>query len=162
MEPRIVAHIVCSSLSLACICVQSLFLVRFAIRLEDADRKDPSDMGLPRPPTKERRAKQILPAITAASGLAYCCCNLVLRGRGSQHAVGSAEVRFDHLAKKYVGVCHSHSSGVCGDLQREQHHRRSCLSPLAEEKGMGDGLCPMRCRSHRDRFRHTAISGTTV
>ena len=160
MEPPIVAHIVWSSSSLVFICVQSIFIVHAAIRLEDADRKDPWGQGLPYPPTKERRAKQILPAITAVSGLAYCCCNLVLRGKGSQHAVSFCRVNFDHPAKQYSGIRHSHPFGARGDLQREHHHRRACLPPMAEE-GMGDGLRPMRCRSHRDRFRHIAISGTT-
>jgi len=86
MDPYAVAHIVCSALSLACICVQLFFLMRSAIRLEQAARsrsKGSKGMDQLRSPAHLLRAKQALPIITAISGLAYCGCSLVLRSEGS-------------------------------------------------------------------------------
>ncbi len=93
MEQRTIAHITCSSLSLVCICVQSFFLVRFAIRLERADRMELTGIDQLRPPAYMLRAKQALPIITAISGLAYCGCNLILRSEGSPDTVGFSQWR---------------------------------------------------------------------
>ena len=91
MEPRIIAYIVCSSFSLVCIYVQLCFLVRSAIRLERADRRPSTGIEMIRPPTYIRRAKQVLPVITATSGLTFCCCNIGFRSEGRPNTVGFME-----------------------------------------------------------------------
>lgn len=88
MESRIVAHIVCSSLSLICVCVQTAFLIRSAVLLGQADRRQSTGIDQLRAPHYMLQAKQALPVITAMSGLAYCGGNLVLQIEGRTDAVG--------------------------------------------------------------------------
>ena len=92
MEPRINSQLVCSSLFLGFILVQSFFLIRSAFRLEQAGQEDVKGIDLPHPPTYLRRGRQILPMATAMSGIAYCGCNIALGSEGSQHAVSVVEL----------------------------------------------------------------------
>lgn len=162
MEQRSFAQVVCSSLSLLCLCLQTVFHVRSAVGLEREDRMQPTGLDQLRAPPYILRAKQALPIIAAMSGLAYCGCNLILRIEDGIDAVGFLDREPVPQAEKDLGVRDSGHPGLCDVLQREHHFGGTGLCHLGGELEANRRVSLMRHHGIQHCLHHATILCTQI